>query len=113
MTFYAYHGVHTEERAQGQRFVVDVRVDADLAEAGRNDDLTKTVHYGDLYRRIKTIVEGEPRALLEAVAEEIAAVTLAEFPASLAVEVTIRKPWAPIKGAVLDASGVRIVRRRR
>ena len=41
MRFYGYHGVNPEERAQGQRFVVDVLIKADLHDAGMSDDLTK------------------------------------------------------------------------
>ena len=113
MRFYAYHGVNPEERVQGQRFVVDVRVAADLGEAGRTDDLTKTVNYSQVYRRIREIVEGPPRALIEAVAEEIAAAVLLDFAVADAVTVTVRKPGVAIKGAILDAAGVRVMRRRK
>jgi dihydroneopterin aldolase len=37
---------------------------------------------------------------------------LAEFPPVRAVEVTVRKPEVPLRGAMLDAAGVRIRRRR-
>jgi dihydroneopterin aldolase len=37
-------------------------------------------------------------------------VILAEFPAVERVTVTVRKPEAPITGAMLDAAGVRIAR---
>ena len=112
MRFYAYHGVNPEERSQGQRFVVDVRIAADLREAGKTDDLTKTVNYSLLYRRIREIVEGTPRALIEAVAEEIAAMALREFARAEQVTVTVRKPEVAIKGAILDAAGVRVTRGR-
>ena len=39
MRFYAYHGHNPEERVRGQRFVVDVRIGADLQEAGGDDHL--------------------------------------------------------------------------
>jgi dihydroneopterin aldolase len=109
MQFYAYHGVNPEERALGQRFRVDVSLTADLREAGRSDDLTRTINYSAVYRQVRTIVEGPPRALIEAVAEEIADVLLATFPAS-AVTVTVRKPEVALRGAMLEAAGVRIVR---
>lgn len=112
MVFYGYHGVHQEERRLGQRFVVDLEVACDLRPAGLSDDLTRTVSYSDLYRLSKSIVEGEPRALIEAVAEAIAAEVLARFPAVEEVAVTLRKPEAPIRGSVLDSAGVRIRRGR-
>jgi len=36
LRFYGYHGVNPEERALGQRFVVDVYLAADLRQAGRS-----------------------------------------------------------------------------
>jgi dihydroneopterin aldolase len=110
MRFYAYHGANPEERTQGQRFVVDLRIAADLREAGRTDDLTKTINYSHVYKRVREIVEGEPRNLIEAVAEEIAAMVLREFAAANAVTVTVRKPEVAIKGSILDAAGVTVAR---
>ncbi len=110
--FYAYHGVNPEERVQGQRFVVDIRLATDLRAAGVTDDLTQTVNYSAVYKRVKAIVEGPPRDLLEALAEDIASALLADFSASTAVTVTVRKPEVALKGAMLDAAGVRIHRKR-
>jgi len=110
--FYAYHGVNHEERVQGQRFVVDVRLATDLRAAGVTDDLTQTVNYSAVYKRVKAIVEGPPRDLIEALAEDIASALLADFSASTAVTVMVRKPEVALKGAMLDAAGVRIHRTR-
>lgn len=111
MQFYGYHGVHPEERALGQRFLVDVALAADLRPAGTSDALAATINYSAVYQRVRAIVEGPPRNLIEAVAEEIAAALLAEFPATR-VTVTVRKPEAPLRGAMLAAAGVRITRTR-
>lgn len=112
LRFYAYHGVNPEERLQGQRFTVDVRLATDLRRAGRTDDLRETINYSAAYKRIRTIVEGPPRDLIETVAEEIASALLADFPGAASVTVTVRKPEVALKGAILDAAGVRIHRRR-
>jgi len=112
LRFYAYHGVNPEERAQGQRFTVDVRLVADLRDAGRTDDLARTLNYSAAFKRVRAIVEGEPRDLIEAVAEEIATALLGDFPSAQAVTVTVRKPEVALKGAILDAAGVRIHRTR-
>ena len=110
LRFYAYHGVNPEEKAQGQRFTVDVALRTDLRPAGESDDLSQTVSYSAVYKRVKAVVEGLPRDLIEAVAEEIARVILAEFPTVERITVAVRKPEAPIAGAMLDAAGVRITR---
>ena len=109
---YGYHGVNPEERALGQRFVVDVAVEADLRAAGQTDDLERTISYSAVAKRVRAIVEGEPRDLIEAVAEAVAADLLARFPPASAVTVTVRKPEAPVKGVFFDAAGVRIRRAR-
>ena len=112
LRFYAYHGANPEERAQGQRFTVDVRLAADLRAAGRSDDLGQTINYSAAYKRVRAIVEGTPRDLIETVADEIATALLVDFPLAQAVTVTVRKPEVALKGAILDAAGVRIHRRR-
>lgn len=113
MRFYAFHGVNPEERALGQRFTVDVALTVDLRRAGQSDDLVDTVSYSDVFKLVRRIVEGEPRNLIEAVAEELAAGILARFPAVERATVTVRKPEAPLRGAILDAAGVRVTRRRK
>jgi 7,8-dihydroneopterin aldolase/epimerase/oxygenase len=112
MRFYAYHGVNPEERTLGQRFTVDVVLAVDLRQAGQSDDLAHTVSYSAVYKVVRQIVEGEPRQLIEAVAEEIASMVLTEFPPVEHITVTVRKPEAPMKGSLLDAAGVRITRSR-
>lgn len=112
LRFYGYHGVHPEERVRGQRFLVDVLLDTNLRAAGELDDLQATVNYSAVYTTIRSVVEGEPKALVEAVAEQIAAEILSHFPNVERVEVTVRKPEVTIRGAHLDAVGVRITRSR-
>ncbi len=112
LRFYAYHGVNPEERTQGQRFVLDVILDIDLRSAGQTDDLARTISYSAVYKRVKAVVEGEPKSLVEALAEAIAADLLAAYGAAHAVTVTVRKPEVAIKGSFLDAAGVRIRRER-
>ncbi len=110
MRFYGYHGVNPEERVLGQRFSVDVAVAVDLRPAGESDDLGDTVSYSAIYKIVRGIVEGPPRNLLEAVAEEIARELLTAYSPLTRVTVTVGKPEAPLKGATFDAAGVRITR---
>jgi 7,8-dihydroneopterin aldolase/epimerase/oxygenase len=112
MRFYAFHGVNPEEQALGQRFTVDVALAVDLRPAGQSDDLANTVSYSAVYKVVRGIVEGEPRQLIEAVAEDIAAAILTEFPRVARITVAVRKPEVPMKGSMLDAAGVRITRSR-
>lgn len=109
MLFYGYHGVNPEERSLGQRFLVDVSLTTDLRAAGRSDELADTVNYSAVYKRVRSIVEGTPRHLIEAVAEEIATALLIEFAVN-SVTVAVQKPEVALRGAVLRSAGVRIVR---
>lgn len=98
MEFYGYHGVFVEETKLGQRFKVDLMVETDLSKAGENDDLTQSVHYGELFNVCKEIVEGKPYKLVEAVAEKIASSVLHAFPLVETCTVKVIKPDPPIPG---------------
>ena len=75
---YGYHGVLPAERERGQEFIVDVVLWLDTSAAAETDDLSKTVDYGSLASRLAEIVSGEPVALLEKLAQRLAAACLAE-----------------------------------
>ncbi|AXH97168.1 dihydroneopterin aldolase [Ornithinimicrobium avium] len=92
---FGHHGVLDHERRDGQDFVVDVVLSLDLRPAGESDELARTVNYAQVAADVVDVVTGEPRDLIETVAEEIAARTLAR-PLVEAVEVTVHKPQAPV-----------------
>ncbi|KMK74514.1 dihydroneopterin aldolase [Alkalihalobacillus pseudalcaliphilus] len=98
LSFYGYHGVFKEEQVLGQRFQVDLVLELDLHEAGQNDDLTRSIDYGEVYQCVKEIVEGEPFQLVEAVAEKVAAVLLDKFPLLFSCTIKVIKPDPPIAG---------------
>ncbi len=107
---YGYHGVFAGERANGQDFIVDVALHCDLQAAGRRDDLTSTIDYGDLAVRIHQIIEGEPVNLIEALAERVANEVLKNTLVKEVI-VTVHKPSAPITVPFQDVA-VTIARRR-
>ena len=106
-----HHGVYAEEREKGQPFVVDVVLDVDTHAAASSDEVTDTVHYGELALRVVAVVEGEPVNLIETLAQRIADVCLDDDRVD-AVEVTVHKPEAPV-GVEFSDVAVSIVRRRR
>jgi dihydroneopterin aldolase len=97
------HGVYDIERSQGQDFLVDAVLELDLAPAARSDEVTDTVHYGELAERLVAIVTGEPLRLIETLADRLVAVCLAD-PRVLAATVTVHKPQAPIPHEFADVS---------
>jgi dihydroneopterin aldolase/2-amino-4-hydroxy-6-hydroxymethyldihydropteridine diphosphokinase len=98
-----HHGVLPEERRDGQDFVVDAVLELDLRGAAATDDLTRTVHYGELARALADVVRGEPVDLIEALAERLARVCVTD-PRVEAVEVTVHKPAAPIPETFEDVA---------
>ncbi|WP_018708523.1 dihydroneopterin aldolase [Siminovitchia fordii] len=111
MEFYGNHGVFPEEAALGQRFRVNVVMETDLQDAGRSDDLKKTINYAEVYTLCKEIVEQKRFDLIEAVAENIAADILDRFDSVACVHVKVIKPNPPIKG-IYDSVAVEIMRGR-
>jgi dihydroneopterin aldolase len=109
MTFQARHGVLEWEKAQAQRFEVDVELVLDVQPAGLDDDLTRTVDYRAVYGEVRQIVESTTFHLIEALAEAIAHEVLAEQPLVDEVVVRVRKPEVRLDGP-LDHAGVEIRR---
>uniref|UniRef100_UPI002F94CB13 dihydroneopterin aldolase n=1 Tax=Terrimesophilobacter sp. TaxID=2906435 RepID=UPI002F94CB13 len=106
-----HHGVFEHERRDGQEFVVDLTVVADLSAAADTDELDKTLHYGILAEQVVAAIERDPVDLIETLAERIATLVL-DFPAADSVTVTVHKPHAPITVPFDDVS-VTITRSRR
>ena len=102
-------GVHDWERAAPRDLLVDLTLSIDLSEAGRADDLARTVDYDDLAARVRASAASRARRLVETVAEDVADVCLAA-PRVASVAVTVHKPGA-VHGAG-DVS-VTVVRARR
>lgn len=98
-----FHGVFDHERRDGQEFVIDVIAHIATRAAAAADDLTLTVHYGELAEEIVAAVERDPVDLIETVAERIAQVVLAHESVHL-VQVTLHKPSAPITVPFDDVS---------
>ena len=102
------HGVLPEERERAQPFEVDLDVEADLSSAGASDELADTLDYGALAERVTAIVAHERYALIERLAERIAASVLAD-PKAIAVTVTVRKLRPPVP-VTLETAAVTIRR---
>ena len=74
-------GVPEEERATPQRLLISVAMTRDVSAAAATDDLTKTIDYYAVTRRLLGFGEGRSWKLLEKLASDIAGLILAEFKA--------------------------------
>ncbi len=93
---FGYHGVFEEEALLGQKFLVSVDLYLDTRRAGKTDDLQESLDYGEVCQMIKKIVETERYRLIERLAEQIAGKLLLSFERLRSVQVTVKKPWAPV-----------------
>ena len=98
MAFHGYHGCLDHEQRDGQTFRVDLTLHLDLRPAGQSDALADTVNYAEVFATLRGIVEDERYDLIERVAERIAQEVLTGYPLVQAIDVTVRKPDAPIVG---------------
>ena len=98
LRLFAYHGVNPEEKRDGQTFVLDLRLGADLSQARRSDRLEDTVNYA-------AVVKAVPAA--QAVCDAV----LEGFPQVEEVSLLLQKPEAPVS-AEFDYMAVEITQRR-
>lgn len=110
LEFFAKHGVFPEENILGQKFLISAVLHTDIREAGKTDDLTKSIHYGEVSHMMKEYLEGHTFSLLERAVETLAEKMLLEIPGLEEVELEMEKPWAPI-GLPLETVSV-FVRRK-
>lgn len=108
---WGHHGVLAEETALGQEFVADVTLHLSTAPAGTADALARTVNYAEVAHAVHEELRGGPHALVETLAERIAARVLGgtAHPLARRVEVSVHKPAAPV-GLPVGGVAVHIAR---
>ncbi len=111
LNFFAYHGVNPEEKEQGQNFIFDIVLHVNINEACRSDNVEDTVSYAKVVKTVRRVFCSEKYDLLEKCAQVVADAIFEEYPAVFVVEITLKKPQAPVK-ADFDYMAVNIVRSR-
>lgn len=104
-------GVPEEERAQAQPLEIDLDLGLDLIDAGRDDDLARTIDYGALCDAVSACIADRPSMLLEHLAQRVAEVALGLDARASWVCVAVRKLRPPVPHDLATA-GVRVTRRR-
>jgi dihydroneopterin aldolase len=87
-------GIHEHERRTKQAIVMDLELDYDFAAAASTDAIGDAVDYARVASEVGGLVERRRFQLIETMAEETAALLLAQSAAVRAVRVEIRKPAA-------------------
>ena len=106
---FAKHGVFPEENVLGQKFVISAVLYTSTREAGQKDDLTKSIHYGEVSHFIRRFLEEHTFLLLETAVERLAEELLLKTERLEGVRLELKKPWAPI-GLPLEDVSVEIER---
>ncbi len=101
-------GVFEWEQRVRQTVLIDLEMAVDAAAAAQKDELSGTLDYKAISKRVKDFAENNPCALIETLAQGIADILLGEFDVSRA-KVTVSKPGA-IRGA--KTVGVSVTRRK-
>ena len=92
-------GTLPEEQTRRQPIILDLEIGIDLTAAGRTDDLTQTVDYSEIERRMLHLAETAHFQLIEAFAQAAADVVLS-YEKVAACTVTVAKPGASCRAQV-------------
>ena len=111
LKIFAYHGVNPEEKRDGQNFVFDVDLYVNITKACHSDDVEDTVSYAKVIKTITRVFTAEKYDLLERAAQITADAILNEYAEVSRVDITLKKPEAPMK-ADFGWVGVQISRER-
>ena len=111
LLIHAHHGVMEHESKVGQRFVLDLELWIDLDNAARSDKLVDTVSYASIVENATHAFTAQSYRLVEAAAGAVADALLTAFARVSTVQVTVRKPHAPIAAIFADV-GVTLLRHR-
>lgn len=102
MTFYAYHGFYEEEQAIGNWYEVDAYLEADIANAERDDDLNGTVNYGSVFL-LTRLEMSKPAHLMESLAQRLLLAYAETFTGLKSARVRISKLHPPLEEKIAKA----------
>lgn len=93
---FAHHGVFPEETRDGQDFYVNAKLFLDCRKAGKTDNLSDSLNYGEVSHFITDFLQDHTYKLIESVAEQLAEAMLLSMPVLKGVEIELCKPHATI-----------------
>jgi len=103
MEFYAYHGHYKEEQVVGNKFLVNLSIEADTNKAENSDNLHDTVNYQTAYLLIKEQMQSKSH-LLEHLAARILSALTSNLHGIRHVKVKISKMNPPMGGKIEKVS---------
>ena len=112
LEFLAYHGVHEFEKLNGQRFVFDVIVTLSNSVKCESDDINEVLSYSNVIKTIKNTVISKSYNLIETLGYKIAENLFSSFDQIDVLDITVKKPEAPINEK-FDYVAARIIKNRK
>jgi len=100
MEFYAFHGHYQEEQIVGNRFLVDLELETNLATPAESDKLDDAVNYQQAYLLIKNEMRRKKSNLLENIAKRILDALYEEMTGIEKATLRIRKMHPPMGGPI-------------
>lgn len=91
---YAYHGVMPQENTVGAYYYIDLKIRTDFTQAALHDDLSETVNYAEIYKRVVEVMR-TPSKLIEHVAHRLANRLLNDFERISQIDIRITKENPP------------------
>ncbi len=111
LKIFAYHGVHSEEKKHGQNFYIDSVLYISPKIKHTTDKINNTISYSEAISEIKKIMSETSFDLIETVAEKISLKLFKKYSLLEKLELTIKKPEAPIMEQ-FDYVAIKIIRTR-
>jgi dihydroneopterin aldolase len=105
MEFYAFHGHYREEQIVGNKFMVDLIIETDMATPSQTDNLKDAVNYQKAYQIVKSEME-KKSYLLEHIAGRILNAICTELTGIKKATVKVSKMNPPMGGRIGSVSVV-------
>lgn len=99
MEFKAYHGCYELEKQVGNRFMVNVAIEAEIGDAPCRDDVNQSINYLTVYELIGTQMKITSN-IIENVAERIIDAIYQRFPSVEKVTAKVSKIAPPLGGKI-------------
>jgi len=106
LRLHAHHGVQPQERLCGNTFIINLRMQVDIARAAETDDIADALNYAEVYEAVKAEM-AIPSNLLEHAAMRIAKRLFADFPQITTIQLKLEKLNPPMN-ADIHTAGVEL-----
>lgn len=111
LEIFANHGVLEEEKTLGQKFLISAKLSCDFSKAVAHDGVEYTANYAEICKDIEYSFKREVFNLIETAADITASYIIQKHNNIIRkINLTVKKPWAPIGGMPLDHVSVSVER---